>query len=234
MIVRQVPGGVQLITQPDHAALARRIMERAVALTASPRRDAILEAIASHDNGWAVEDAAPIVDPSTGLIADFISAPVEIRQRVWPRGVAALQEKPRVAALVAQHALTIYDRFQKEPAWTSFFAEMIETRDRMLRAAGLALESLAADYVFLRLGDLISLAFCTGSSDEQRLGRWTVQLSGSRVMLTPDIFEGRSVACEISAVHIDQQMFGSNEELRESVAKGRTVQLRGEVEGRRN
>jgi hypothetical protein len=232
MIVRLVPGGVQLITQPDHAALARRIMEHAVALAASPRRDAILDAIAGHDNGWALEDAAPIVNPSTGRVADFISAPTDVRQRVWPRGVTALRGNPWVAALVAQHALTIYDRFRGDPAWTAFFARIVGMRDEMICAAGLPPDELPADYIFLRLGDLISLAFCTGAADEQRLGEWTVQTSGSRVLVFPDLFGGASVPCEIRAVQVQQQSFRSDAELRGAVTAGNVVKLRGEAQGR--
>lgn len=36
-------------------------MEHCVPLVARPRRDAILHAIAEHDNGWAGVDAAPMV-----------------------------------------------------------------------------------------------------------------------------------------------------------------------------
>jgi hypothetical protein len=43
--------------------------------TDNPRRDAILLAIAEHDNGWREVDVAPIVDEATGRIHDFVSAP---------------------------------------------------------------------------------------------------------------------------------------------------------------
>ena len=67
MIVRTTPGSIQLITQPDHAQLARRVMEHCVPLAARPRRDVILRAIGEHDNGWMEEDAAPRVNPTTGF-----------------------------------------------------------------------------------------------------------------------------------------------------------------------
>ena len=80
MIVRSAPGGVQLITQPDHASLARRIMERCIPLAGRSRCNAILLAIREHDNGWAEEDVAPTVIPATGRIADFITLPVASRR----------------------------------------------------------------------------------------------------------------------------------------------------------
>src|SRR5262245_46840697 len=188
MIVRPVPGAIHLITQPDHARLARRIMEHCVPLASHARRDAILHAIAEHDNGWTEEDAEPSVDAS-GLVADFIKVPVGVRQRVWPRGVARLAE-PWPSALVAHHAVTVYDRFRGEPEWTSFFTQMAADRDARIRQSGLSLGDLLADYPFVRLGDLVSLAFCTGSTDEQRFGPWTVKLTESRVTVTPSPFSG--------------------------------------------
>jgi len=110
VIVRRVHDAIQLITQPDHAHLARTIMEHCVPLAARRRRDAILHAIAEHDNGWAEEDAAPTVNPTTGTVVDFVSAPLSVRHAVWPRGIARLADDPWAAALVAQHALTVYDR----------------------------------------------------------------------------------------------------------------------------
>ena len=60
MIVAPVDGGLRLITQPDHAALAGRVMGewRAGGLPTHPRRESILRAVAAHDDGWLEVDAA--------------------------------------------------------------------------------------------------------------------------------------------------------------------------------
>src|SRR6185503_11537715 len=92
MIVRHSNGRLQLITQPDHARLAATIMEHCAALSGHPRRATILEAIAEHDTGWAVEDASPRINPTTGAVLDFITAPTSVRQGVWPRCVALLRQ----------------------------------------------------------------------------------------------------------------------------------------------
>ena len=198
------------MTQSDHAHLARMIMEHCVPLAAWPRRDAILHAIHEHDNGWAEEDAAPTVDTGTGNVVDFVSAPLNVRHAVWPRGIARLADDPWAAALVAQHALTVYDRFRSEAEWTSFFAAMEAARSAMLRASGMPLRALVADYPFVRLADLISLTFCTGWTDEQRFADWTVQLSGTRVIVTPDVFGGRKIPIEITAREMRNQPFRSD------------------------
>src|SRR5262245_38554058 len=124
MIVRPSPDGIHLITQPDHAHVARTIMEHCVPLANNPRRDAILHAVGEHDNGWTDEDAAPTVNPDTGEVIDFVNAPLAVRHSVWPRGVARLGNDPWAAALVAQHAVTVYDRFRSDAAWSTFFGQM--------------------------------------------------------------------------------------------------------------
>ena len=152
MIVRLVRDRILLIAQPDHAHVARTIMESCVPLAARPRRDAILHAIGEHDNGWAEEDAAPIVDPETGSVGDFARLPPP-------------------------------------------------------------------------------LAFCTASPDAQRFGAWTVQPSGTRIVVTPDVFGGATIPIEINAREIRRHTFRSDADLRHALSEANTTTLRGEVAG---
>jgi Protein of unknown function (DUF3891) len=230
MIVRSDSNRLLLITQPDHAHLARRIMERCVPLATHPRRDVIFYAIQEHDNGWSEEDASPTVNPSTGEIVDFVNAPAEVRQRVWTRGVARLADTPWAAALVAQHAIVIYDRFHSDAAWAPFFDAMRSERDAMIRAAGGAMNDLSTDYEFVRLADLTSLTFCTGWTGAQRFGDWVVQLSGMRV-LTPDVFGGAEIPIEIAATEIENRRFRSDDELRDALGRSTSIVLHGSVVG---
>lgn len=120
MIARPFDGALALITQPDHAHLARRIMDHCVALAGHPRRADILHAVGEHDIGWAEPDGAPVVDPETSRLADFVRLPLPDRQDVWRRGVARLAGRPWSAALVAHHAVTVYDRYRADRAWDEF------------------------------------------------------------------------------------------------------------------
>jgi hypothetical protein len=231
MIVRPAGERVLLITQPDHAHLAREVMERCASLAARRRRESILRAVGEHDAAWTEVDAAPRVDPETGGVLDFVRLPVEVRQAVWPRSVARLADDPWAAALVAHHAVFVYDRFRPAPEWTAFFAEMEASRDARLAESGLALDDLLADYAFVRLGDLISLAFCTGSPDEQRHGEWTVQPAGDCVLVRPDPFGGAEVPVSIEARELRGGPFRSDEELRAAVREAPATTLRGVVAG---
>ena len=87
MIVRPGAGVLHLITQPDHAALARRIMEHWSSLAKARGGATSCTAIEHHDRGWAEPDAALTVDPATATIRDFVSVPAAVRQSVWPRSV---------------------------------------------------------------------------------------------------------------------------------------------------
>ena len=217
-----------LITQPDHAQLARRIMEHCVSLVENPRREAILRAIGDHDNGWAETDAAPEADAATGDVVDFIHAPLSVRQSVWPRTIAGLADEPYAAALVANHAMFAYDRFREDPAWSTFFADMDASRREMLQASGYSMEELLADYAFLRLGDLISLAFCTGSTTAQPFRDWTVQLVGPRVVVTPGIFGGAPVPFEVAARAV-RPPFAANAELQVAWKRSASAIIQGEA-----
>ena len=231
MIVRRLADRLQLITQPDHAQLAGTIMEFCVALKAEPRRDTILRAIYAHDNGWREEDQSPRVNPETGGVFDFVSAPLSIRQAVWPRGVMRLGKDAWTAALIAQHAITVYDRFRPNREWSSFFAGMEAERDARLDISGLPLENLVADYRYVRLGDLISLTFCTGWSDEQRFGGQTIRLLGDHVAVSPDLFGGTTIPIDIIAREIPSQRFESDAILGAALREANTIVLRGEVSG---
>lgn len=228
MIVRTLGESLLLITQPDHAHLAGDVMARARPLAQHPRRDAILLATHEHDNGWAEPDAQPIIG-SSGDVADFIAAPITVRQGVWPRAVVRLAGEPWAAALVAQHAITVYDRFRSDDAWTQFFADMEALRDNRLARTTLGLDDLIADYAFVRLGDLISLTFCTGWTTPQHYGDWTVQRDLDTVLVTPDLFGGESVSIEIEGTEIPKRTYESDRDLQEEIGKGRRRRRSGNV-----
>jgi hypothetical protein len=234
MIVRPHGSAQLLVTQPDHAALAGRIMEYWVAdaFAAAPRRTDILLAIAEHDNGWREVDAAPLIDAETGRVLDFIHAPDAVRQGVWPRGVERLAHAPYAAALVAQHAIEIYARYRPAPAWQSFFSGLEAARERHLQRASVGLEDLRRDYLFVRAGDVISLTFCTGWRDEQPIGsEYVVRARDNELVVTPDPFDGRTVPIETAAVEVPAAPFTSAANALDAFKRGEPRRMTGVVHG---
>jgi hypothetical protein len=235
MIVRVNGSSQLLITQPDHAALAARVMRqwRADGFPDAPRQASILLAIEEHDNGWREVDAAPVVDVVTGRILDFICAPDPVRRAVWPRGVERLATTPYAAALVAHHAVHIYRRYRSDPHWAPFFTDMEAARDRHLHAAApLTPDDLLREYFFLRVGDLISLTFCNGWTDVQTDDAgYAIHLEGARLTITPDPFAGRQVSLEIAARELPNRPFRSPSEAQQMFSGARDVVVTGIASG---
>lgn len=210
MIVRPSGRRLLLITQPDHAALAGTFMRawQADGLPTAKDRDAILLAIQAHDDGWAEEDHRPMVDTGSGRILDFINAPTIVKQRVWPSSVERLSDRPYAAALVAQHAITVYRSNRPDPEWASFFRTLEGLRDGMLASCrSLTLDDLARDYFFVRAGDLMSLVFCHAWTTSEPLDGYELRLEGPRLRITPDPFGGREVEFAIQARQIAGDRF---------------------------
>jgi hypothetical protein len=228
MIVRPGDGVLHLITQPDHAALSARLMAAWPALHGGPRRDDILAAIEHHDRGWRESDAEPTVDPATGRIRDFVGAPIEVRQGVWPLSVSLLAATPWAAALVAHHAVTVYGRYRGDAAWDGFFKQLTALRDEHLARTGGDLARLEADYVFVRLGDLLSLAFCTRTTQHERFDRWTIRLDGTWLHVAPNLFTA-DVPFVVPAVEIPDVAYADDIALRSAIAHGAERVLTGVV-----
>jgi len=229
MITRPADDALHLITQPAHAALARRIMEpwTAGGLADHSRRDAILHAIEEHDNGWIEVDAAPM-RTAEGRIADFITLPLDDRRGVWPRGVNRLADDPFAAALVAEHSIFIFDRFRSDVDWAPFFAAQGVLRAKYAAAAGVSLEDLHRDYGFLRLADLISLTFCNRWKEPQDIfGHRIVGDGGELVLVSPDPFGGESVSLEIEARVMPNRVYRDEADLAASWHDAPTTTLTG-------
>ena len=135
---------------------------------------------------------------------------------------------------VAHHAVTVYERFRADAQWSSFFAEMEAMRDARQRASGLDFEVLVADYPFLRLGDLISLAFCTGATEAQRFGAWTIQPAGSRVAVTPDLFGGTTIPVAIAAREMPNRRFQSDLDLGNALSRAMAMEASRRSRARRH
>lgn len=229
MIIRRLASSLQLITQPDHAALSARIMRHwnADHFPDSARKPSILHAIEEHDAGWAEIDESLVVDDATGQLVDFIGVSDALKRETSWRGIERLTDDPYAAGLVAQHRLHVYSRYAEHPEWQTFFADVTAARDANLRAAGAdSLEALLRDYRYVRLGDLASLAFCNNWPRAQEFG-YAMALEGTSLVVTPDALNGRTVPIDIEAREIDDQSFTSAADARRVVSGAARVRLTG-------
>lgn len=233
MIIQKQADDLLLIIQPDHAALAATIMSswRADGFPGSPRRDDILFATLHHDDGWLEVDANPLVS-AAGEILDFVNAPDPVRLGIWPRAVERLTSTPYVAALVAQHALHIYEAHRAKGQAREFFAEMEALRDgHLANAAPRSLADLLEDYFFVRMGDTLSLAFCNGWTEPVRQAAYEVRVIGSRLIVAPDPFEGREIPLSVSMRRLRHQPF-TQSDASAAFARAPLETLKGVASGR--
>jgi hypothetical protein len=236
MIVRKQDGSLLLIRQPDHAALAGRVMTawRADGLPARSSRDLVLLATTEHDNGWREVDREPMRDQASGRPLDFIGAPRPARLGVWPRGISRVAEVSAYAgALVAQHALTIYDRFSARADWRPFFDLARGQRNRLL---GLPPDdapppSFVRDYDIVRLGDLISLVFCNAWDEPVETRGYRIAVVASNVVISPDPFGGATVALSVSARVVPDCAYESDAALAEAFRNAEVIEVRGSAAG---
>ncbi len=121
---------------------------------------------------------------------------------------------------------------EHDPDWQPFLTRMAELRDELVLMTAASLEELQLDYTFVRLGDLISLAFCTGSDDLNQLGEWRVTLDEERVIVEPDLFGGDEIPIAIQTRQLGRRRYRSDHDLRAAVASAQAVTLRGVVLGR--
>ena len=235
MIIRRLASSLQLITQPDHAALAERIVRawQADGFPESPRTIAILRATEQHDNGWDEFDRTLVVDEKTGQLLDFVEVPDAVKRETSSRGIDRLADDPYAAALVAQHRLHVYRRYGNHAEWKPFFDGVAAARDRYLLAAGgVSLDQLLHDYRFVRAGDLASLAFCNtwNDVDASECG-YAMRLDGTSLTLSPDPFAGRTIEMTIAAREIPLQPFASAQDAQRVLATAPIVTLKGMVRG---
>lgn len=155
-------GRLLLITQPDHARFSAEMLSlwRTNGLPAHPRRAELLFAVREHDNGWRETDAAPHWDPERGRPHDFLSLPREERIELWQRGTSRFAgEHPYASLLVTRHAIRLHQGRQGEE-WQPFLDYLDELHSGLIEATGADPEEAEADYRWLDLTDLISLAVC--------------------------------------------------------------------------
>jgi hypothetical protein len=233
MIIQRRNGEWLFITQAAHAVLAAEIMAawEPGGLRHHPRRDDILTATRRHDDGWEEEDADLHIG-GDGDALDFIAVPPAVKQRIWPRATGRLAEiSPYVAALVAEHALTIHAPLRADPAWRAFFERMEAIRHAELTRSRRDLPALGEDYPFVRTGDHLSLIFCNAWTAPMSGRRYRAILTGITLEISPDPFGGRRIPLRVEARALPARVYGSTADLRRVYAAAPPRLLEGEAIG---
>ncbi len=172
MIVRDRGDSWQVVLQTDHAelsgAVARAWTEQ------GPRHASLAIAAERHDDGWAVWERAPMIDPESHRPLNFLDVQVPAHLAFYRAGIAAVTlDDPYAGLLVSMHGAGIYrQRYGTDPGLKlthadelaeqveSFVAEQEADHGRRMTEAGVDDERRWADYGLLQVYDRLSLYFC--------------------------------------------------------------------------
>ena len=181
MIVRDTGDAWQIVLQPDHAVLCEQLCRSwGNDQLASP---APLESLAiasrRHDDGWAVWEQSPSLDPETGKPRGFLEVQVPLHLAFYRAAISAISDEDAYAGLlVSMHGAGIYrGRYGSQPELKLkhaadvkelvdvFVDEQEADYDRRIGALGLDEDERWINYRFLQLYDRLSLYFCMKDLD---------------------------------------------------------------------
>ncbi len=163
MIVAPADGRLVVVTQNDHAHFAGELLAlwHAGGMPEHPRRRRLLFAAREHDNGWREIDSAPLCHPQSGRPVDFMTVSRDTRWRIWRRGITRhVEREPYAALLILRHARHLHRAHEADPAWSEVLDEWREQESELMAATGADRAQVAADYRWIELTDLLSLAAC--------------------------------------------------------------------------
>ena len=170
MILRPDPRGMLAIGQPAHAWLSGRLAE-AWRWQFAPL-DAVRLAALQHDIGMAAWDAAPVLDPRSGLPYSFTSIPRAMHVGLWSHAARLMVAQSGYAALlVSMHGTGLYERYVSEEERAAepvrvYLAAEYAFQERLRESLGANPGDVARNAALLRCWDWLSLFLCTGA-DEQ-------------------------------------------------------------------
>lgn len=205
MIVRDAGEAWQVVLQPDHAELSAQLCRAwgSNGLVAPAPAEPLEIASRRHDDGWAVWERSPSLNPDTGAPRGFLQVQVPLHLAFYRACITAVaDEDPYAGLLVSMHGAGIYrERYGTQPGMSPTHAhEVQELVDEFVaeqeashsdRAASLGLDEQErwVNYKFVQLFDRLSLYFCLkdveqGASDE--LGPVPVDYEGAETTLQID------------------------------------------------
>jgi Protein of unknown function (DUF3891) len=213
MIVRDAGAAWQIVLQTDHADLSGQL---AGAWAEKGERFASVEIAARrHDDGWAVWERMPGLNPGNDRPRNFLDVQVLSHLAFYRAAIAAVSDQdPYAGLLVSMHGAGIYrQRYGRDPGLRLTFADEVQEQvDAFVaeqeagypgRAAGVGVpeDRRWADYGLLQAFDRLSLYFCmrdveNGEAAELE-GLRLQPLAPWRVRVEPYPFTGRSVRFEL-------------------------------------
>jgi len=111
VLVTRRPGGLCLITHPEHGRVAGELSRRwgNEGFQAPAHQEALTTAATHHDDGWYELDGRPSFNVEQARPAHFLELPLEVTVPPYGRGVDSVYARDRHAgALVSMHWAGLY------------------------------------------------------------------------------------------------------------------------------
>lgn len=247
MLHRATPQGTLLISQPAHAWVSGQL-----AAAWGNESFGVVEPFAEvrlaaeqHDIGWLEWEAAPTLNPSTGLPRTFRDLPTLEHLAVWaPAGTMALVYGPYVALLVSRHGTGLYNKFhdfsrdtlEEAEAARTFMSQGQIFEDSLLKQLSGSehyklysdTDALQRNSRLISIWDALSLALCAGidtefnisnvpsAADPQSITLRRTQGDSERISLDPWPFRERSVSVTCVGRRIEGS-FSGNDAMRRAI-----------------
>jgi hypothetical protein len=170
VILRPDPRGMLAIGQPAHAWLSGRVAE-AWRWQFAPL-DAVRLAALQHDIGMAAWDAAPVLDPRSGLPYSFSSMPRAMHVELWSRAARLMIAQSGYAALlVSMHGTGLYELYVSEQERAAdpvrgYLTDEYAFQRRLRESLGADAADVARNAALLRCWDWLSLFLCAGADQQ--------------------------------------------------------------------
>jgi hypothetical protein len=200
MLLREDGDAVICIGQPAHAFVSGQLAAR---WDPKPSEEVILAAT-QHDAGMADWDAAPELNPHTGLPQSFMEMPLETHLRLWSHAPHRVLPQSRYAAvLVSMHGTALYEmRRRRTDAIERYLDEQRALQQRL--GGDFDQHDLRRDQQLLWTLDSLSLGLCLGWDGAETVDPWPFAADEVRVRC-----DGRRL----------QGTFESTEEMRQALAE---------------
>ena len=179
MILRSPEDGTRLlIPQPSHALLSGQMMAAWGApgfAHPDPAAEVILAA-GQHDIAWLSWEAAPTLDPETGLPHAFTGLGPAVHAPMWARGVEIARAAYGLwpALLISLHGTRIYTQYMNPdrlPAEDHAAIDRNNAKEEALQAdwtakLGAARDQVERNSALVAVTDALSLALCFADPDK--------------------------------------------------------------------
>ena len=193
MIVRDLGDAWQVVLQTDHADLSAALARA----WRTPIHEPLVIAAERHDDGWAVWEQAPRLDPDRKPV-NFLEVDIRSHLAFYRAGIAAITEQDAGAGLlVSMHGAGIYrHRYGLDPGLgLARAAEAQDEVDAFVAEQEAKFGGDPADrrddYELLQLFDRLSLYFCMREGEEADFQGYRLEpVAPWHVRMTPFPFEG--------------------------------------------